>query len=171
MADRPSARGRPENVWRILARAGGCTEATPARHANVTEVLPAYGRIGLVKQPTPILLVGANRQARVRLAYALRFDGHAVIEAGKPAEARALVEKMTPALVIIDDPKGDVLAGELRARPGLESVPIVLALEVVRPCPAATVVVSSPVEAGRVLAFVRERAAHFAPPGPASGRV
>ncbi len=102
-----------------------------------------------------VLLLCSDAKTRSRLAYALRFEGAAVMEAVRPAKLVELARAERPDLVILDDPQAAGMAEKLRELPELARVTIALGLEVVRPCRAATYVWPSPVETGSALALLR----------------
>src|SRR5262249_2645044 len=114
-----------------------------------------------------VLLLCAHASTRQRVAYALRFEGAEVMEAVRPARLAELAGASAPDLVIIDDRQAERLASELRAK--LAQVSIVVALEVVRPCAAATHVWASPIETSRAVALVRRRPQRAGTSGPSSG--
>ena len=100
-----------------------------------------------------VLLWCSQSSVRLRLAYAMRFEGANVMEAVRSHKVVELAQAEQPDLIIVDDPDGERIARSLRAQ--LATVPIALGLEVVRPCPAANYVWQSPLETASVVALVR----------------
>jgi two-component system KDP operon response regulator KdpE len=107
---------------------------------------------------SPILLVMFPGDERARLALALRYAGHAVIEAGTAREAIAVGLEVRPLLAILDerlpDAPGESVAETLRASE-LPALAIVLLTEVSRPAPVHYDVIVKPVAIGELLACVR----------------
>jgi two-component system cell cycle response regulator DivK len=76
-----------------------------------------------------ILYIEDNLDNRLLIRRILEAEGYSFLEAGSADEALAMIDTTLPNLILMDinlpEVDGYTLTGQLKAKPGLESVPII----------------------------------------------
>ena len=76
-----------------------------------------------------ILYIEDNLDNRLLIRRILEAEGYSVLEAGSANEALAMIDAVSPNLILMDinlpEVDGYTLTGQLKTTPGLESVPII----------------------------------------------